>query len=450
MTKKWDKISINEIKSPARYSLAMGPFGSNIKTDNFVPDGVPIIRGGNLSGERFNDIDFVFLTEEKADELKSANAFSLDIVFTHRGTLGQVGIIPKKSRYPRYVVSQSQMKLTCDQSKVDPYFVFYFFKSYYGRHALLSNTSTTGVPAISQPLTSLKKIELPFPSLTEQRTIANILRSLDDKIELNRQMNEMLEAISRAIFQSWFVDFDPVRAKAEGRDTGLPADVAELFPDGFEVVDGREIPRGWKIQSLNHCLQDIFDYRGRTPKKLGDTWSQEGIIAISAKNIKNGELINLDNVKYVSDGLYKKWMKSDLNTGDILMTSEAPMGELFYFAQSKKMCLSQRIFCIRANPKVINPALLYLSLNSSNVQSELRSRETGTTVTGIRQSLLRTIPVLVPPLNLQGKIASSIESLLLKINSNSEQSHTLTQIRDALLPKLMSGEVSVSIGVVDT
>ncbi len=105
----------------------MGPFGSNIKTDNFVPAGVPIIRGVNLNADRFLDDEFVYLTDEKADELKSANAFPNDLVFTHRGTLGQVGIIPQNAKFKRYVVSQSQMKLRCNPQKAEPMFVFYFF-----------------------------------------------------------------------------------------------------------------------------------------------------------------------------------------------------------------------------------------------------------------------------------------------------------------------------------
>lgn len=117
MAADWTTRTIDEIKAPVPHSIAMGPFGSDIKTDNFVSSGVPVIRGINLSSGRFNNNDFVFVTEEKADKLRSANAFPEDIVFTHRGTLGQVGIIPRNALYKRYVVSQSQMKLTCDPKK---------------------------------------------------------------------------------------------------------------------------------------------------------------------------------------------------------------------------------------------------------------------------------------------------------------------------------------------
>ena len=161
MTGEWKEVTVEEIAS----KIAMGPFGSDIKTDNFVPSGVPVIRGGNLTSGRFHAEGFAFLTEEKADELANANAFPGDIVFTHRGTLGQVGLIPD-GPFKRYVVSQSQMMLRCDLRSANPAFIYYFFRSPAGQHALLMNTSQTGVPAISRPITSLKGIRLSLPPLT--------------------------------------------------------------------------------------------------------------------------------------------------------------------------------------------------------------------------------------------------------------------------------------------
>ena len=160
MAIQWPEVPIETIAS----RIAMGPFGSDITTDNFVSEGVPVIRGNNLGVGRFHAEGFVFLSEEKADDLANANAFPGDLVFTHRGTLGQIGIIPS-GQFERYVVSQSQMKLTCDPEQADALFVYYYFKSPEGQHALLANTSQTGVPAISQPVTSLKGIRLRLPSL---------------------------------------------------------------------------------------------------------------------------------------------------------------------------------------------------------------------------------------------------------------------------------------------
>jgi type I restriction enzyme, S subunit len=120
---------------------------------------------------------------------------------------------------------------------------FYFFRSAFGRHALLQHASTVGTPGIGQPLSSLRSIRVPIPSLPEQRAIAHILGTLDDKIELNRRMNETLEAMARALFKSWFVDFDAVRAKAEGSDPGLPRALADLFPDRLVDSELGELPR---------------------------------------------------------------------------------------------------------------------------------------------------------------------------------------------------------------
>ena len=251
MGAKWKDVSIEEIAT----KIAMGPFGSDIKTDNFVPAGVPIIRGGNLTSGRFHGEGFVFLTEEKANELLNSNAFPSDIVFTHRGTLGQVGLVPD-SPFKRYVVSQSQMKLSCDRKLADPLFIYYFFKSPVGQHALLLNTSQTGVPAISRPVTSLKSIRLSLPPLPEQNTIAQILGTLDDKIELNRRMNATLEAMARALFQSWFVDFDPVRAKLDGRKpAGLDSATAALFPAHFQDSMLGHIPQGWEAKPMSEVIE---------------------------------------------------------------------------------------------------------------------------------------------------------------------------------------------------
>jgi len=129
------------------------------------------------------------------------------------------------------ILSSSLMKLTPCREQCCPAFLLYFFRTRKGVQELLKNASTVGAPGIGQPLASLKQISLDLPPLKEQKAIAHILSTLDEKIELNRKANETLEAMAKALFNSWFVDFDPVRAKAEGRLTGLPAEISDLFPD---------------------------------------------------------------------------------------------------------------------------------------------------------------------------------------------------------------------------
>ena len=221
---EWPVATINDIAE----KVAMGPFGSSIKVETFVPEGVPIISGQHLHGFRVDDAPgFNFISHEHAQRLANANVMRGDIVLTHRGTIGQVAYIPENSQFNQYVVSQSQFYVRCDQSKALPEFVTVYFKSYEGQHQLLANSSQVGVPSIAQPVTYLRTIEIPLPPLTTQRAIAHVLGTLDHKIELNRRMNETLEGIARALFKSWFVDFDPVRAKAALKQHALYASAPE-------------------------------------------------------------------------------------------------------------------------------------------------------------------------------------------------------------------------------
>ena len=208
---EWPTATIEDISE----KVAMGPFGSSIKVSTFVPDGVPIISGQHLHGVRVDDSPgFNFISYEHAQRLANANVRRGDVIFTHAGNIGQGAYIPAQSEFDRYVISQRQFYMRCKRSKAIPEFIALYFTSPEGQHQLLANSSQVGVPAIARPVTYLRTIEIPLPSLPEQRAIAHILGTLDDKIELNRRMNETLEAMARALFKSWFVDFDPVRAKA--------------------------------------------------------------------------------------------------------------------------------------------------------------------------------------------------------------------------------------------
>jgi type I restriction enzyme S subunit len=160
--------------------VAMGPFGSDITVDNFIDSGVPVVRGGNLK-DGFLDGRFVYVSAAKADALRNANAFPGDVVITHRGTLGQVGQIPDQSRFPRYVVSQSQMLLSANRQRVAPQYIYYYLRSELGQQALLANTSQTGVPAIARPTTSLRAIRLLAPPAAVTWEFERLLRPSMDK-----------------------------------------------------------------------------------------------------------------------------------------------------------------------------------------------------------------------------------------------------------------------------
>jgi len=192
------------------------------------------------------------------------------------------------------------------------------------------------------------------------------------------------------------------------------------------------IPKEWNETTLGEVTELIIDYRGLTPKKLGGDWSATGYRAISAKSIKNGQLVNEDQMNILSEDLYKKWMKDEVQYGDIFLTSEAPLGEHIIWKSSEKLVLSQRIFGIRTSKEVLDPFYFNYFIDSNYYQHELKSRESGSTVTGIKQSELVKTRVILPPLPEQKAIAAVLSSLDDKIELLREQNKTLESLAQTI------------------
>lgn len=186
---KYETLKISDLIS----EISMGPFGSNIKVECFVDKGVPVLNGSNLDGFALKDNNFRYVTEEKANSLGKANAHRGDIVITHRGTLGQIVFIPKTSLFNRYVISQSQFRVRCNE-RILPEYLVYYFHTRIGQHKLLSNASQVGVPALARASTTFQSIEIEVPSVESQRRIVDLLETIRNKIEVNNNINKNLAA----------------------------------------------------------------------------------------------------------------------------------------------------------------------------------------------------------------------------------------------------------------
>ena len=171
--------------------ISMGPFGSNIKVDCFVDSGIPVLNGSNLDGFALKESSFRYVTREKADSLGKANAHRSDVVVTHRGTLGQIVFIPQNSLFDRYVISQSQFRVKCNE-KILPEYLVYYFHTRQGQHKLLSNASQVGVPALARATSTFQTIEIEVPDISTQRAIVGLLEIIRWKIELNTAINQNL------------------------------------------------------------------------------------------------------------------------------------------------------------------------------------------------------------------------------------------------------------------
>ena len=187
----------------------------------------------------------------------------------------------------------------------------------------------------------------------------------------------------------------------------------------------------WKTKPLSECIELIIDYRGKTPKKLGGDWSDTGYRALSAKNIKTSGLVQEDAIRRVNENIYRKWMKEEVQKGDILLTSEAPLGEVLLWNSDEKIVLSQRLFAIRP-AKNFDASYLYYYMTTRKYKHELESRSTGTTVIGIKQTQLIQTMIEYPPLPTQKKIAHILSTLDEKIELNRKMNQTLEKMAQAI------------------
>src|SRR3989338_3764602 len=189
----------------------------------------------------------------------------------------------------------------------------------------------------------------------------------------------------------------------------------------------------WRKVKLGEVLSLLIDHRGKTPKKLGGDWSREGIPAISAKNIKSGQIVNESNIRYINQKLYDKWMPEKLEKGDVLLTSEAPLGELLYLKEKTDYCLSQRLFALRTQPQKLNSKFLYYYFLSPIGMHQLLRRISGTAAEGIRQAELRQLEVSYPENpTTQKRIADILSAFDDKVELNNKISRTLEQMAQAI------------------
>lgn len=426
MSSEWPEFYIDEIKAHETSSIAIGPFGSRMKSDCYVDAGVRVVRGTNLTSGREFSGEFVFVTSEKASELGGANLEPNDLVFPHRGAIGEVGIVPDDGEC--YVLSSSLMKLKCHREKADPKFIFYFFKSEMGRFELLKNSSQVGTPGIGQPLTSLKGIRLKLPPIEEQKRIAGVLGALDDRIALLRETNATLEAIAQALFKSWFVDFDPVHAKARGEPPqGMDDATAALFPDSFEESELGMIPKGWKVTSLDNIAHFL---NGLALQKFPPE-DEQSLPVIKIAQLRKGDTTGADRAS--------RFIKPEyiIQNGDVLFSWSGSL-EVETWCGGEG-ALNQHLFKVTSD---MYPKWFYYRWTKQHLSSfQQIAASKATTMGHIQRKHLTEALVVIPSEDVLSEADMTFNPLLNQWINNALQAQTLAQLRDTLLPKLISGQL---------
>ncbi|MBG0810808.1 restriction endonuclease subunit S [Methylosinus sp. H3A] len=413
--------TILELADKAPHALNGGPFGSKLVSSMYVHKGVPVIRGINLPFDRrFNANDFVFVSQQKADELSAHIARPGDLVFTQRGTLGQIGLIPENGPYDRYVVSQSQMKLTVDPSMADSTFIYYYFRQPRIIAQIEALASSSGVPHIN--LQMLREFEVSLPSCDEQRRIADFLARFDDLIENNTRRIAILEDMARRIFEEWFVHF-----RAPGCE-GLPLVESAIGP----------IPRGWTMATIKDVCDKVdYGYTAKaTQENIGPKFLRITDIVPAA--------IDWSRVPYCSIPA-KKAEQYSLSPGDIVIARTGAttgyakhLGKRHPSAVFASYLVRLRITNISSN--------YYLGqvIESDKYKAFIARNVGGAAQPNANAQVLTSMPIILPPKRLLEQFDHIMEGfadlreILECANAN------LRAQRDLLLPKLIAGEIDVS------
>lgn len=411
---EWKHYKMDELIE----EISMGPFGSDVKKEFYVDNGVPILNGSNLQGFKLQEDSFGYLTKEKADSLKKCNAHRGDIIVTHRGTLGQIVYVPVDSKYDRYVISQSQFRFRCKADLVDVQYLVYYFHTREGQYKILANASQVGVPALARATSTFRLIDIKLPPLDDQRRIASILSSLDRKIELNNKINADLEEMAQAIFKNWFVDFEP-------------------FKDG-KFVDSElgMIPEGWKVGRLDE-IADVVG--GSTPSKAKpEYYTQKGIAWLTPKDLSNHPAVYTSRgVIDITEEGYNSTSTKLMPKGTILFTSRAPIG--YISIAQNDICTNQGFKSLV--PKKAGTCFLYCFLKY--VTPEIENKSTGSTFKEASGSLMKSLQVIMPEQKVFEDFETIVSPLFARIESLEKENSRLSLLRDTLLPRLMSGELEV-------
>jgi type I restriction enzyme S subunit len=319
----------------------------------------------------------------------------------------------------------------------DTGFAYYLTQSPLVRgYAISQMTGTSGRQRV--PIEAFEHLLVPIPPLPEQRAIAHILGTLDDKIELNRRMNETLEAMAQAMFKSWFIDFDPVRAKAEGRDTGLPPDVAALFPDSFQDSELGPIPEGWRISTIG-AMADVIDCLHT--KKPGRC--SAGLPLLQLANIREDGLIDMQDEYLISESDYRHWVsRIEALPGDCVITNVGRVGAVAQMPPGRKAAPRGNMTAVRCKPSFPFPTALVECLLSEAMSGEISRRtDVGTILDALNVRNIPDLRFVAGSYAAFERFESAARPLRAQMERHLSESRVLAALRDVLLPKLLSGEL---------
>ena len=455
MSSEWNNLTLKELCTKIG-SGATPRGGSKVYTNTGE---FALIRSQNIYNERFDKQGIVYISKDHADKLSNVEVLENDVLLNITGD-SVARCCQVDSSFLPARVNQHVAIIRSDPNKLDQMYLRYYLISPYMQKKLLSLAESGGTRnALTKGM--IESLEINLPPLPEQKRIAKILGDLDDKIELNRRMNETLEGMAQALFKSWFVDFDPVidnaldagndipeelaphaalrqELKTKGEYTPLPKETLSLFPASFTHTDQLGwIPEGW----TQGAISDISNVKGGYAFKSKDFTSTGNNSLIKIKNINLSKRINIQETQQITCEIIKKSQNYILNNKDILMAmSGATVGKFGLFVNStgKTYYLNQRVAKFESIKNFNTNYYMFCQLSETNTINDIINMAYGSAQPNISAEMIMSTNIILPDEESINEFTNKVDNMFNIIISNEIEIQKLSNYRNILLPKLLS------------
>ena len=411
------------------------------RVEEFGSAGVPFLTAKLLSDGNINIEAAPRLADERANKLRLGFVQPGDVLLSHNATIGRVAIVPTFSG--RLLIGTSLTYFRLDESRISPRYLAAFFVGEYFQNqlkAVMSHTTRNQVP-----ITAQRRLSVVLPPIDVQRAIAAVLGALDDRIALLRETNTTLEAIAQALFKSWFVDFDPVRAKQQGlAPAGMDEATAALFPDSFEDSPLGPVPQGWQQTNLAGLTKHYGGgiQTGPFGSQLhASDYVKSGIPVVMPKDIQNRRATT-DSIARIRAADADRLSRHKLTKGDIVFSRRGDV-ERHALISEREVGWLCGTGCLLVRPGEGWPSATFLSmlLDAPHARTWLVQHAVGATMPNINTGILGSVPVIAPPPGLLTAFEGIVALTEEQRSRNASTGETLATLRDTLLPRLISGQL---------
>ena len=433
MSSEWIPTTLGEICSKQSGAIQTGPFGSQLHTSDYKEAGIPVVMPTNIGGGGIATNGIARIDPSDVERLQQHKLQFHDIVFSRRGDVTKNALV--RHQEVGWLCGTGCLKVRLGEEGVaNAKFISYYLRLPETKEWLIRHAVGATMPNLNTGI--LSAVPITLPPLKSQLEIAGVLGALDDRITLLRETNATLEAIAQALFKSWFVDFDPVRAKMEGRTPeGMAEATAALFPDGFETSELGEVPRGWRVMPVGDAIEAVG---GATPDTKNEAfWEPPVHCWTSPKDLSGiAAPVLLDTERKVSNQGLAKIGSGLLPPGTLLMSSRAPIG---YLALAQVPLAINQGYIAMLPGGLLPPLYMYFWCRQN--MDGIKGRANGSTFMEISKKAFRPIPVLVPSPELMNAFTATADALFARLTANEQQAQTLSTLRNTLLPRLISGQL---------